>query len=819
MTRTLICAAVFALSAATAPATPPLTIRVPRLDSHGYPLPHGAIARLGDYRLRFSPVRSFSFSPDGRLIARSRELGTDIREVATGRDVTPAFVRALRGTIEFTPGGQLYHADSETSMYRVLDAATGAVRVDLSAPGRQIQQVQFLTGDRGIAAVVKDPKDDYLIRLFSTTGGTNPPGGVRIDVPWGVRFAALSEGRQIATSRGQGSIAVHDTTTGAQLHTFNLKNYGTNASPLVALPDGKSVLVAHHDQLITLHVTPNGIEAGDISPGLPRVWNVRLTTDGTGVLLTGSEGSFWHMAWPGRQVIRKVERPMALWRWAEPVPSADGRLVVEHGWLDGARVLDFTAGKELFRYGELSPVRSVHALPGGRVRVSDTANTREYELASGPEIGHQSTPVVESELGIATSPDGDLFTTGPAFGQRFVLRESGTGRERWHFDPPGAKTGGREQVCDAVFRPGGREVLAVLGERSFLLDATTGREIAEFPGGTKATFSADGRLLATGRKPPIRVIELSTRGVRQTFDTPKPTVNDTVASRLRFSRDGRFLAGFGWSFGAVVWSIDDGAVVYCSMNTSADNGFAVGDISPDGRWLAHSDRFERRLQVWDWTTPQGGARQVILRGHHGEFTDVAFTPDGKHLLTAGQDGTVLVWDMAWIARNAAVRPQQRTDDELWDDLASRDAAVAGRAVAEWVRRPAAAVERFRRELPPAADADPAAVAALVARLDHDTAAVRDAAEAELAGLADLARPTPSAPSPSGRRRPSSAPAPGGYSTDSRAWSPSPGGCGSSGRWRWSSGSAPRTPAGSWPTGPPAPAPPCSPGRPAPPSTG
>src|SRR5581483_5218580 len=91
-----------------------------------------------------------------------------------------------------------------------------------------------------------------------------------------------------------------------------------------------------------------------------------------------------------------------------------------------------------------------------------------------------------------------------------------------------------------------------------------------------------------------------------------------------------------------------------------------------------------------------------------------------------------------VARAAAVRPRGRTDDELWDDLGSRDAAAAGKAVAEWARRPAAAVERFRRELPPAAAPDPAAVAALVARLDSDDFAARDAAEAKLAELGELA---------------------------------------------------------------------------------
>lgn len=736
MTRTCT-GLVLLVLCAPATAAPPTAAALPLLDAHGHPLPPGAIARFGDYRQRFSRVMSFSFSPDGRLIARSRDLGTDIREVATGRDVTPEFARGLLGTVEFTPGGHLYHSHFDAKTFRILDAVSGALRYELSAPGRFIHEVQFLPDDRGILAMVTDPPDGSHIRYFSTKEGANPAGRVVTKTPGQARFAVLSGGAQVVLSMGSGIVAVHDKATGALLHSFKLKDRGTSGSPLVALRDGKSVLVAHGEELIPLHLTPTGIEAGETTPGLASVCNLRLTADGTGVLLTGYSGSLWHVTWPDRKVVRKREQPLGLWRWAEPVPSADGRRIVDYGSADPGRVRDLIDGKDLFAYEELSPVQSLQFVGGDRVRVSDNSGTRVFELSTGRQLGHQRIALVESETTTAVAPDGHSFVTLPAFARGLTLRESGTGRERWRFELP-KTTSLHEQACDAVFRPGGREVLAVSSERSFLLDAETGRELAEFAGGFKATFSADGRLLATGRKPPIRVHEVSTRGVRQTFDKPAPTVNDTVASRLRFSRDGRFLAGFGWSYGAVVWSVDDGTMVYSSVNPVPDNGFAVGDISPDGRWLVHADRFEHRVRVWDWTRPHGATQQVVLRGHHGELTDAAFTPEGKHLLTAGQDGTVLVWDMARVARMAAVRPRQHADDELWDALASRDAATAGRAVAEWRKRPDAAVGRFRRELPPATAPDPAAVAALVARLDHEVAAVRDAAEAELAGLAELA---------------------------------------------------------------------------------
>ena len=140
--------------------------------------------------------------------------------------------------------------------------------------------------------------------------------------------------------------------------------------------------------------------------------------------------------------------------------------------------------------------------------------------------------------------------------------------------------------------------------------------------------------------------------------------------------------------------------------------------------------------------------EVYLIGNAGagltrDTTSVygAKTPNGKEFLTASEDGTLLVWDLAEVLKRGRVvppvTPPVRPMDALWDDLASDDAALAERAVREVARSPGA--ERFlSRHLKAVAAIPPTALEGILADLDSDRAAIRDSAEARLAALGEQA---------------------------------------------------------------------------------
>jgi RNA polymerase sigma factor (sigma-70 family) len=743
------------------------------VDLQGDPLPPGAVMRLGTARLRQARgIEAVAFTPDSKQVVSVGDHKLFVWDAATGKElrkleainVMGMTVSRAAGVVAVAANGTLDVWDVATwerkfshqvTTFAVAISPDGSI---LASGGRTRlgedpvvlweprtgKKLRTLAGNMPqIFRLAFSPDGKTLAAASCGITAFSPPEGSRAEVVrlWNVETGQLQElsehkggvtslafspkSNVLATGGHDGTLILWDTATRKQLHKVQITEEphpdrkrnsiddGGGIRFLAYAPDGKTIASANHDATVRFHDGATGKELRVLRGHAGGVCGLAYSPDGK--LLASCSSDQNVRLWDAATGEQRNPRPGHDCAVGNLLISPDGKRAMSAGGDRTVRIWDLAAWKESLILRDFkNAIHSLALSPDGSILAVGMQDgvLQLRDAASGEQLrelkGH--TGQIRS---LSFSFDGKLLASAAPSGKNSNISSKETARTLRLWD---VKTGqevpridGNRSDWYARFSPDGKW-LASYDRGIDLWDATTGKKQQHFADLCDAAFLPDSKRFAAWSFAPRM-----TGGGGASFGTDKGKVQ--------------------------VRSVLDGAELY-SFEGPERMPYVEGLFvpSPDGRLLALAvceNSFDPNvLQLWEMAT---GKLRRTLKGHAGEVNRCVFSSDGRRLLSASSDTTVLVWDLG-----LPLEPRPKDVDEkalasLWRDLGDADAGRADQAIWSLVAAPKQALPFLQKNLPPLPAADPA-WRNWVKDLGSDKFAVRDKASRDLEALEEQAYP-------------------------------------------------------------------------------
>ncbi len=653
-------------------------------------------------------VFAAAFSPDGRQVVTGgydkRVLiwqpdtiaDVDLRQlVATGQPLAPQDSRALEGhagpvrSVQFSPDGQYVLSGGDDNTMRIWEVLTGRPHAQLKGHSRPVQSCAIAPDGQQIVSGGQEGE----IKLWDLVDYKAAPQGVAlVGHADAVLAAAFShDGNRVITAGNDHVARVYQADTGKPVVTLN-EGHDFLATRAAYFHDGRRLLTAGGDRTTRIWDAATGSQLQTLEH-TGRNATIAVSRDGRWILTGNSEPderaqrtfdtrvqlSLWRVDPEGNHAERQMLADTAFGTGHAALVTAlaispDGLLLFSGDEAGTGKFWHTTTGT-LARTlrGHTAGITAAHFTPDGKRLLTSSLDgtVAQWDVASGQELPAMlvlgdlqrrdafDMPVI----GLAISPDGQQVAT---------LSEDSPGGTRqcivrlWDID--------QGTAAGEVYRgPEALSSIAYTTDGRGLLLAGTLVQSNETEGGIVRRFDLVARVEVTapGGGP---YLDLSNRheGIWAALDAPRGAGVLTIGGNgaalwpagnsdrpelqfkphsgitsTAFSASGKFAVTGGSDRRAKIWNISTGLA---ELQLPAEHNGPLSSVqfSPAEENLLLTASEDGTVRLWHWPT-----RKVLHVLHHATDPNepaaplaAVFSPNGNQVLTAGNDSTLRIWNVA-----------------------------------------------------------------------------------------------------------------------------------------------------------------------------